>query len=369
MVKVEFIAKVKEVDWDAMCTLQACGDELPTDVVLNIVEVFSPTRFHFQLKKDWDNLDNLMTDMNIFYSSHPYLDELRVPPNQLRVGMMVAVVWKEDDLWYRVVIRNMESVSTVEIDYIDYGSRTITLKTRLYELVPQFGNLAKMCYVGMLHGIIPLHKKWTCEVSTEFCKLVMNVNDEREIVLNGKVKGWKDTRVELELFDQKGLNIGDALVAEGTALFAGQEDLQVACAHSHGTEELLPVLSSLGYRAVSALEELDGSFPEQYLEEVKSVKKAAIALGVDPLKNSDDSVTRKKYLANKAVGLLINILMEVKPLALTLNESNVIKAEVQEDSGVESKSVHSMYHGIYAPVSSSEEVINSSKSGSCYKSN
>ena len=105
MVKVEFIAKVKEVDWDAMCTLQACGDELPTDVVLNIVEVFSPNRFHFQLKKDWDNLDNLMTDMNIFYSSHPYLDELRVPPNQLRVGMMVAVVWKEDDLWYRVVIR------------------------------------------------------------------------------------------------------------------------------------------------------------------------------------------------------------------------------------------------------------------------
>ena len=246
--------------------------------------------------------------------------------------MMVAVVWKEDDLWYRVVIRNVESVSTVEIDYIDYGSRTITLKTRLYELVPQFGNLAKMCYVGMLHGIIPLHKKWTCEVSTEFCKLVMNVNDEREIVLNGKVKGWKDTsaerRVELELFDQKGLNIGDALVAEGTALFAGQEHLQVACAHNHGTEELLPVLSSLGYRAVSALEELDGSLPEQYLEEVNSVKKAAIAL-----KNSDDSVTRKKYLANKAVGLLINILMEVEPLGHTLCESAVRKAqEVEEET-------------------------------------
>ena len=61
--------------------------------------------------------------------------------------------------------------------------------------------------------------------------------------------------------------------------------------------------------------------------------------------------------------------MEVKPLAHTLHESDVIKAEIRKDSGVESKSVHSMYHGIYAPVSSSEEVINSSKSGSCQKSN
>ena len=104
---------------DAMCTPQDCGDELPTDLELNIVEVFSPTRFHFQLKKDWDKLDTLLTDINIFYSSYCYLNELRIPSNQLRVGVMVAVVREEDDLWYRGVVRNMESVSTVEINYID----------------------------------------------------------------------------------------------------------------------------------------------------------------------------------------------------------------------------------------------------------
>ena len=54
---------------------------------------------------------------------------------------------------------------------------------------------------------------------------------------------------------------------------------------------------------------------------------------MDPLKNSDDSVTRKKYLANKAVGLLINILMEVEPLGHTLCESAVRKAqEVEEET-------------------------------------
>ena len=128
-------------------------------------------------------------------------------------------------------------------------------------------------------------------------------------------------------------------------------------------------MSSLGDRAVKALAGLDGSLPDQHVEEVDSIKGAAIALKVEPLESSSDLLTRKKSLANKAIGLLINILMEVKPLALTLHENNVIKAEVQEDSGVESKSVHSMYQGIYAPVSSSEEVINSSKSGSCHKSN
>ena len=68
---------------DAMCTPQDCGDELPTDLELNIVEVFSPTRFHFQLKKDWDKLDTLLTDINIFYSSYRYVDELRIPSSQL----------------------------------------------------------------------------------------------------------------------------------------------------------------------------------------------------------------------------------------------------------------------------------------------
>ena len=61
------------------------------------------------------------------------------------------------------------------------SARTVTLKTRLYELVSEFCNLSKMCYLSMLHGIIPLQKKWTCEVSIKFCRLVMSANDDREI--------------------------------------------------------------------------------------------------------------------------------------------------------------------------------------------
>ena len=131
-----------------------------------------------------------------------------------------------------------------------------------------------MCHVGMLHGIIPIHKKWTCEVSTKFLKLVMNVNDEREIVLHGRVMGRKDTRFELEISGPGGLNIGEVLVTEGNALYAGQEDPQLPFGDSQGTEEglLLPVLSSLGDRAAKALAGLDGSLPDQHVEEVDSIR-------------------------------------------------------------------------------------------------
>ena len=102
---------------------------------------------------------------------------------------------------------------------------------------------------------------WTCEVLTKFLKLVMNVNDEREIVLHGRVMGRKDTRFELEILGPGGLSIGEVLVTEGNALYAGQEDRQLPFGDSQGTEEslILPVLSSLGDRAAKALAGLDGS--------------------------------------------------------------------------------------------------------------
>ena len=79
----------------------------------------------------------------------------------------------------------------------------------------------------------------------------MNIYDDREIVLYGNVKGCKDIAIELELYDHDGLNIVDVLFAEGTVLLDGQEDLQVACADSHGPEELVTIISGLGDRAVS----------------------------------------------------------------------------------------------------------------------
>ena len=57
-----------------------------TELKLNVVEVFTPFLFYFQLKKDWERLDRLDLDMNNFYANFHNLDELRVPPNQIKGG-------------------------------------------------------------------------------------------------------------------------------------------------------------------------------------------------------------------------------------------------------------------------------------------
>ena len=232
-----------------------------TEVELNAVEVFTPTQFYFQLKKDWEKLDRLDLDMYNFYANFHNLDELRVPPNQIRVGDKVAVIWDEDGLWYRGMVRNMESVNKVEVDYLDYGSRTITVKTRLYQLVPQFSDQARLSHLGRLHGVISLMKKWTREASTRFSKLVLDLKDERDIVLRGKVMGLTDARLELDLVYTKsgelidGINIADTLVDEGHALFVGKEVAQVPVRNikSSGTVPSLPVVSHLGKCVLGAI--------------------------------------------------------------------------------------------------------------------
>ena len=64
-----------------------------TELELNVVEVFTPTQFYFQLKKEWDKSDSLELDIINFFSNYRCLDELRFPPNQRSVGDKVAVIW------------------------------------------------------------------------------------------------------------------------------------------------------------------------------------------------------------------------------------------------------------------------------------
>ena len=63
-----------------------------TELEVNVVEVFTPTQFYFQLKKEWDKSDSLEQDINInyFFSNSRCLDELRFPPNHHSVGDKVA---------------------------------------------------------------------------------------------------------------------------------------------------------------------------------------------------------------------------------------------------------------------------------------
>ena len=90
-------------------------------------------------------------------------------------------------------------------------------------------------------------------------------------MLQGKVMGWKGTGgVELELVHaESGVdkNIGDILVEEGYACYAGEEEDQLPAEDipDSGAESLLPVLNGLGDCVAGAMK---GALSPRFLEEV-----------------------------------------------------------------------------------------------------
>ena len=306
-------------------------------VELNVIEVFTPTSFYFHYKEDWDNLDKLREDINKFYKTCPYLEELRV--ERVKVGDKVAVVWDQDGLWHRGIIRNILSVQKVEIEYMDYGTRTVTLRTRLYQLEPEYSNLDRMSHLGRLQGVSSTRTKWSSEASTRFNKLVTDEKDERGLVLHGKVMGCKEKGLELDLvYAESGvdMNIGNILVEEGYACYAGEKEDQLPAEDipDSGAESLLPVLSGLGDCVAGAMK---GPLSPRFQEEVDMMKEERAR---DKVTVQSD-MRQEKSLVNKSIGLLLRILMEVKPLAEALKEVhfNNKDDDDEDDSGVDRRSV------------------------------
>ena len=321
-----------------------------TDIELIVPEVFTPTMFYIQLKDDWDKLDSLMENMNYSYANCPYLEQLIVPPEKLRVDQKVAVVW-EDGLWYRGLVRRVMSVKLVEVDYMDYGSRTVTDKSNLYELDPQFCDLPRMSHLARLHGIVPLQKKWIRSVSTRFGELVVPKDEaeERQWLFVGKIMGVKEGRVELELVYTKSdvavvVNFGSLLVHEGLAQYPAQEDGLVISQDipASGISPLLPVLSTLGDCLAG---EVDRPLPAHLQEEIDDLKAVALSLKqqqVTETVKEIDTAKGEKKLVNKAIGLMLRIFMRSKPLTeIDQKDDGDEDEDGDHDSGVDSRSVQS----------------------------
>merc|ERR1712142_1346190 len=101
-----------------------------------------------------------------------------------------------------------------------------------------------------------------------------------------------------------------------------------------------------------------GRLPEQFEEEVKVIIREASSLKEKALDSLEDDVFGRKSIVNKAVGFLINALMEVKPLAVALKENPVKDEDLDaEDSGVDgldNRSNYTMYNGPYSSTSNED---------------
>ena len=182
--------------------------------------MFSPENFFIQKQDELETLDKFLTDLSRYYircELERRLDELRVSPMNCQLGMWVAAVWEEDNFWYRAKIIKITSLTTVEIQFVDFGNRMSCKKSELYELVEQFrqNNFPAFSSQAKLSDIKPAGgKKFSKAASDFFQKLTHDTG------LVGQVFGSNENgKLEVKLVLNDGeIDVGDKLIKERLAV-------------------------------------------------------------------------------------------------------------------------------------------------------
>ncbi len=104
-----------------------------------VSHTYSPTHFWFQLRKNFQPLDELMSTMDQFYNngdgvSHSYI----IHPANMIVGQYCAALFDGD--WHRAMVVDIKDLEYAEIFYIDYGTLHRLRQNELRYLHKQFAH-------------------------------------------------------------------------------------------------------------------------------------------------------------------------------------------------------------------------------------
>ena len=149
------------------------GEKIRRDFYCKVSEVFSPESFFVQVQGKEQDLDNLLSEINDFYNDVQLLDQLRLPSYQCQVDSLVATIWEDDGFWYRAKIISIESPSKVQVLFIDFGTKALVFKEKLYFLYELFSISERpaLAFHAKLAGIGPVARKWGIACSNRFQSL------------------------------------------------------------------------------------------------------------------------------------------------------------------------------------------------------
>ena len=148
-----------------------------------ISEIKNPSNFFIQLKSTEDQLNDLMDDLQDFYSDKilglKYAIK-KVGPGLL--GLPVAAIYfdsksKVNHGWHRGIVRKILGVQEVNIFYCDYGSTADVYLPYVRFLPKRFGTPNAQAIRVRLGGIIPKKttgsgKEWSSSAIQRFSGLV-----------------------------------------------------------------------------------------------------------------------------------------------------------------------------------------------------
>ncbi|KAJ1522671.1 hypothetical protein ONE63_001837 [Megalurothrips usitatus] len=124
------------------------GSQVP--VVISWFE--SPARFYCQLKSTQAEFEKRMRDLQSDY-------ECRTPLSSPRVGDAIVARFKEDNGFYRGVIK-IQKGNKFGVQYIDYGNKALLESNHIYGLLHQYSDFPAHAIPCQLKDVKPPGEKW-----------------------------------------------------------------------------------------------------------------------------------------------------------------------------------------------------------------
>ena len=138
-----------------------------------------------------------------------------------QLGMWVAAVWDEDNFWYRAKIIRITSLTTVELQFVDFGNRMSCNKSKLYKLVDPFiqENVPAFASLAKLSGIKPAGgKRFSKAASDLFQRLTHNADLVGQVIESEK-RSNENRKLEVKLkVNGEESDVGEQLIKERVAL-------------------------------------------------------------------------------------------------------------------------------------------------------
>ncbi|CAL4161785.1 unnamed protein product [Meganyctiphanes norvegica] len=149
-----------------------------------------------------------------FYSS-PIGERYKITNENLQIRAPVAVLFKEDENWYRAIVTSLVDLTSVKLFFIDYGTEGTCFNKFLRKMHTNFFHLPAQAVEGSLHGIRPVNdtRRWSRRAS----KKLLNLLQDKPLVAN--IIKVENATVYMSLWDTTDcdIHISDLLVSEGLA--------------------------------------------------------------------------------------------------------------------------------------------------------
>nr|XP_033791473.1 tudor domain-containing protein 15 [Geotrypetes seraphini]XP_033791474.1 tudor domain-containing protein 15 [Geotrypetes seraphini] len=133
-----------------------------------ISHVNSPFCFYVQLAEDEDLIIQLADELNkITVSAVQNYSELST-------GDIVLAEYAHDLALYRAVIKDVKSVNSFDVEFIDYGNSAVVNNSQIYELQRKFLTIPRFAVPCLLNGVnnIKLDGTWSKEITSYFVEKV-----------------------------------------------------------------------------------------------------------------------------------------------------------------------------------------------------